>query len=355
VQLVDDKGRELLSVFSETTPTGVPLGVDEALLTEALAGRDATRVESLGASDVVRGAVPVLSPDGEVTAMVVVDYLVDESPRMWSDRIVASFREYRSLQLNKRPFKNLYVLTMALASLVVIFSATWLGLYLARGITEPLARVVAATRRVTEGDWDVRVADVGGDEIGTLVRAFNSMTSELRSSHATLEERSRYIEKILNNIDAGVISVDEEGKVSTVNPSALSLLGLREERLVGRYAAQVLDSSGYPEVGSLLSDLERGVVSSGARVNVHREDENRTLLVIATRLEREDGELTGYVLFFEDVGQIVHAQRMEAWREVARRIAHEIKNPLTPIQLSAQRLQRRLRGRVTGEEGRIVE
>jgi two-component system nitrogen regulation sensor histidine kinase NtrY len=105
----------------------------------------------------------------------------------------------------------------------------------------------------------------------------------------------------------------------------------------------------------LLSDLERGVVSSGARVNVHREDENRTLLVIATRLEREDGELTGYVLFFEDVGQIVHAQRMEAWREVARRIAHEIKNPLTPIQLSAQRLQRRLRGRVTGEEGRLVE
>jgi two-component system nitrogen regulation sensor histidine kinase NtrY len=355
VQIVDRNGRELLSVFSESTPTGVPLGIDRDLLAEVLDDRAATRVEPLGASDVVRGAVPMHDGRGSVSAMVVVDYLVDESPRAWSDRIVASFREYRSLQLNKRPFKNLYVLTMALASLVVIFSATWLGLYLARGITEPIGRVVAATRRIAEGDLDVRVDAIGGDEIGTLVEAFNSMTADLRESHAQIEERSRYIENILNHIDAGVISVDELGRVSTVNPAALSLLGLREERLVGRDAALVLERSGYPEVAALLSDVERGAVSSGTRLNVHREDESRTLLTIATSLEREGGGRSGYVLFVQDVAQIVHVQRMEAWREVARRIAHEIKNPLTPIQLSAQRLQRRLRGRVAGEEGRLVE
>jgi two-component system nitrogen regulation sensor histidine kinase NtrY len=355
VQVVRADGSEVVTVFSDATPTGVPLGADKELLTLVLAGNDATRVEALGESDVVRGAAPVVTVDGVIEGMVVVDHLVDHSPRLWSDDILASFREYRVLKLNKRPFKNLYVLTMALASLVVIFSATWLGLYLARGITEPLGDVVAATKRVADGDWDVELKEVGGDEIGALVTSFNSMTSELKTSHASLEDRRRYIENIVNHIDAGVLSVDEHGLVSTVNAASTSLLGLSAEALVGKDAAVVLGDSGYPEIGTLLADLERGDVQSGTRLNVDREEEGRTLLVTATSLEGEGGMRSGYVLFFENVSQIVQIQRMEAWREVARRIAHEIKNPLTPIQLSAQRMQRRLADRLDGEAGALLE
>ena len=115
------------------------------------------------------------------------DYLVPESAHAWSERALSAYHDYRKLKLNKKPFRNLYMLTMALASLVVVFSATWLGLYLARGITEPLARVSDATRKVAEGQWDVELEEEGGDEIGTLVRAFNSMTADLKTSHATLE------------------------------------------------------------------------------------------------------------------------------------------------------------------------
>ncbi len=355
IQVIRRDSSELVTVFSESTPTGVPLGADRELLGLILDGNDATRVESLGESDVVRGAAPVVANGDDIIGMVVVDLLVDRSPRLWSDEILAAFRDYRSLKLNKRPFKNLYVLTMALASLVVIFSATWLGLYLAKGITEPLANVVAATKRVAEGDWNVRLEEVGGDEIGTLVQSFNSMTAELKTSHATLEERRRYIENIVHNIDAGVLSVDEHGHVSTVNAAVTSLLGLTADALVGRDAAAVLDESGYPEVASLLRELQRGEVPSGTRLNVQREDEARTLLVTVTSLEGELGESSGYVLFIENVSQIVQVQRMEAWREVARRIAHEIKNPLTPIQLSAQRMQRRLKDRLDGDDAALLD
>jgi two-component system nitrogen regulation sensor histidine kinase NtrY len=274
---------------------------------------------------------------------------------LWSEEILDSFREYRQLKLNKRPFKNLYVLTLVLASLVVVFSATWLGLYLARGITEPLTQLAGATRRVAEGDWDVALPETGGDEIGALVNAFDSMTVQLRNSHRALEERRRYIENILANIDAGVVAVDPDGAVTTVNPAAISLLGLRGTDLVGGDATRLFTEAGYGQVAALLEDVRSGAASAGTRRNLVREEEGRTLQVTATTLELSSKVRAGFVLFFENVSQIVEVQRMEAWKEVARRIAHEIKNPLTPIQLSAQRLQRRLSERLGGEERALLD
>jgi two-component system nitrogen regulation sensor histidine kinase NtrY len=356
VQVVDRDGNALLSKFNRDAPTGLPLGADPQLLADAMIGRNGTRVESLGESDLIRGSAPIYDPSGErVIGAVMVDYVVRDSPRGWSEDIMNSFREYRRLKLNKRPFKNLYMLTMALASLVVVFSATWLGLYLARGITEPLGNLADATRQVAEGNWDVVLEEAGGDEVGTLVRSFNAMTGELKTSHAALDERRRYIENILANIDAGVVAVDTNSVINTVNPAATSLLGLPSVDLLGRDAKTLFSILGYPEVVGLLEGLEDGSIASGTRSNVAREEEGRTLLVIATTLESAAGANTGFVLFFQDVSQIMGTQRMEAWREVARRIAHEIKNPLTPIQLSAQRMERKLTGRLEGDDAELLE
>jgi two-component system nitrogen regulation sensor histidine kinase NtrY len=356
VQVFGRDGRQMLALFSRDTPTGIPLGSDRDLLAATAGGETATRVERYGESDIIRGAAPVRSRDGSrLVGTVIVDVLVERSARVWSEEILDAFREYRHLKLNKRPFKTLYVMTLALASLVVVFSATWLGLYLARGITEPLTQLAAATRRIAEGDWEVELPDSGGDEIGSLVRAFDSMTVQLRTSHEELAERGRYIENILRQIDAGVVSVDQHGKVSTVNPAAISLLGLRAVHLVGVDARELFTGAGYPQVVVLLDDIRSGAVPSGTGRNVTREEEGRTLQVSATTLEHHDGSSAGVVLFFENVSQMLEVQRMEAWREVARRIAHEIKNPLTPIQLSAQRLRRRLRTRLDGEEGELFD
>ncbi len=355
VQVVLADGKQILAEFNESTPTGVTVFADPDLLAKAKAGEQGTKVESLGEGDLIRGSAPFFAADGEtVMGAVIVDFLIERSARRWSEEILVSFRDFRQLKLSKQPFKNLYAITLALASVVVVFSAAWLGMYLARGITEPIVRLAAATGEVAGGNWEVEIGESGGDEIGTLVSSFNSMTAQLKHSHEDLDERRSYIENVLANIDAGVISVDNDLVIGTVNPAAVSLLGLSEGNVEGQPAVEVFETAGFSEVAALLGDLASGGAPSGSRLNVEREEEGRTLQVTATRLTRASGVAAGSVLFFENVSQIVEVQRMEAWREVARRIAHEIKNPLTPIQLSAQRLGRRLSSQLAGADAEVL-
>lgn len=356
ITVIDADGALAARVNASGSPDESWPPMDADFLAEARESGSASRVDQFGNNDLVRAAVPILDASGTIRGTMVVQRLVEPSTRAWSEEILKAFREYRALALNKRPFKNLYALTMALASLVVLFSATWLGLYLARGITEPLGRLSDATRAVGEGNWDVRLDDEGGDEIGSLVRAFNAMTAEVKSSHQALEERRRYIESVLAHVDVGVVSIDESGLVTTINPAAVSLLGLREESCVARRASEVLPEAGYREILALVEEV--GSASDG-RVsrycNLVREDEGRTLQVAATRLISASGAGTGAAIFVTDVSQVFAVQRMEAWKEVARRIAHEIKNPLTPIQLATQRMQRRLGGRLAPEDARLFD
>ncbi len=355
VEIIGPDGKLLVALYRGESASNVARDADDVALVAA-AGRkeDATRVESQGSTDIIRGAAAITGVGGRVVGAVIVDYVVPESPRAWSAEILDSFREFRRMKLSKQPLKNLYLITMMLASVVVVFSATWLGLYLARGITEPIGRLAAATREVAGGRLDVALPEEGGDEVGTLVRSFNAMTAELKRGRDALEERRVYIENVLANIDAGVVSLDAEGRVGTANPAALALLALKEDGIVGRGAEDVFEEAGYPEVVALLKDVIAGRQVAGSGVNVRRPEDNRTLLVTATNLRRGRGPTTGSVLFFEDVSQIREIQRMEAWREVARRIAHEIKNPLTPIQLSAQRLGRRLVGQLSDNDAALV-
>ncbi len=357
VQIFDRQGEQRVVQFNEQAPTGLPLKADRELLDETFLGEDATRVEVLGESDIIRGGSPVYGGRSgeEVVGAVIVDYLVKRSAKAWSQDILDSYRDYRQLKQSRRPFRNLYILTLSLASLVVVFSATWVGIYLARSITDPIGRLAEATQDVAAGRWGVKIEETGGDEVATLVRAFNSMTGQLQTSHEDLDERRRYIENVLANVAAGVVSVDSQHLISTVNPAAVSLLGLPASGLVGREAIGVFTDAGYPEVAAMLEELNSGALPSGTRRNIQRKEEGRTLLVTATALLRRSGSAAGSVLFFEDVSQIVAVERTEAWKEVARRIAHEIKNPLTPIQLSAQRLKRRLGESVEGDDAVLFD
>ena len=354
-RVFDSKGEVVITSVGADDPVeiGPPA---RALIERALGGQAAVEIEHVGDEDLLRGVAPVLGADGEtVVGVVVVDYLLRAGPRRWSEDILSSFRDYRQLKINRKPFKSLYTLTMVLASLVVVFAATWLGLYLARGITEPIGRLAEATREVAEGNWEAEVPEAGGDEMGTLVRGFRSMTAQLKAGHDALDERARYTENILRHVDAGVVSVDVDGQVATVNPAAVSLLGLSDGDPSGRDVVSLLGAAGYDSVIALLDDVLSGTLPSGSSRNVDREEEGRTLLVTATELRRRSGEKAGSVLFVEDVSQIAAAERMEAWREVARRVAHEVKNPLTPISLSAQRLSRRVGAGLPPEERAILE
>ncbi|WP_293906123.1 PAS domain-containing sensor histidine kinase [Phenylobacterium sp.] len=245
---------------------------------------------------------------------------------------------YREVAQNRQKIKTIFALSYAETALLVLVGAVWLGLAAANAITAPIARLVQAAGRVASGDLSARVdADSDPDEIAVLSRAFNSMTNDLQAQQEALrrageeaEERRQFIETVLTEVSAGVIGLDPDGRISVANRQATILLALPGDHGRGRKLAQVA-----PEFAELAAAARGGDVEE--EIDVARGRDSRRLRVRASQSEG------GLVLTFDDVTRLVAAQRNAAWRDVARRIAHEIKNPLTPIQLSAERLRKKFR------------
>ncbi|PYO56744.1 MAG: PAS domain-containing sensor histidine kinase, partial [Candidatus Rokuibacteriota bacterium] len=284
--------------------------------------------------------------------------------------ISQAFQEYKQLKLLKNPIKGIYILLFLLMTLIIVFSATWFGLYLARGITDPIQKLAEGTREVAAGNLKYKVEVRADDEIGILVDSFNRMTGDLAASQAKLEEtyrdlqakhneveqRRHYTETVLETVATGVVSLDPAGHVTTINGAAERMLGLPAARIQGRVAAQAFRSPQYAEIAGLIQRMGRARDGMLDReVHLRRDGQTVALLASATALKGPDGAYMGMVLAFDDLTELLKAQRLAAWREVAQRIAHEIKNPLTPIQLSAQRLRRRLAGERSPEEKRLLE
>ncbi|MCK5322900.1 MAG: HAMP domain-containing protein, partial [Desulfobulbaceae bacterium] len=238
---------------------------------------------------------------------------------------------------------------LLIVTLLIIFSAIWFGFYVSRGLTGPIAKLADATRRVSEGELDFVLEKDSGDEMGTLVDAFNRMIKDLltgkqrlEETHVELEQRRRYMEILLQNVPAGVISMDKGGHVTTVNRFAEELLDVSREEILFKDYRAVMRPAHARILEEFFAELDRsGKASIERNLQLTVENESFSLRVNFTRLEDEDQSPLGVVIVFDNLTELEKAQRMAAWREVARRIAHEIKNPLTPIGLSAQRLRKR--------------
>ena len=243
-------------------------------------------------------------------------------------------------------------------AVIVILAAIWLGLWFAERLSRPVGRLAGAVQRVGAGDFNVRVQEEeGDDEIAMLSRVFNQMTKQLKTQRDTLiatnrqtEQRRRLFDSVLSGVTTGVIGLGPKGAIDIMNAAALRMLGLQDDRDIGRPL-----SESVPEFAYLFQELTegRGRVAQ-EEVPITRAGSGETLLVrIATR-QNDSDRLEGYVVTFDDVTDLLSAQRMAAWGDVARRIAHEIKNPLTPIQLSAERLRRKF-SRVPGVDVDALE
>ncbi|NJC42354.1 two-component system nitrogen regulation sensor histidine kinase NtrY [Brevundimonas alba] len=248
---------------------------------------------------------------------------------------------YREARESRDRIQAAFALSYIETALLVLVGAIWLGMSAASAISAPIGRLVEAADRVAGGDLTARVEDEDGPgEIKTLTAAFNRMTGDLEAQQAALraasEEatgRSRFIETVLSGVSAGVIGVDRRRRVSAINDSAVELLGLSDAEIIGRPLGEAA-----PELSELAGRAEAHIEEE---IDVSRGGETRRL-----RVRIEGGVGGEMVLTFDDITRLVTAQRNAAWRDVARRIAHEIKNPLTPIQLSAERLRRRYRKQV---------
>ncbi|MEN8199738.1 MAG: ATP-binding protein [Thermodesulfobacteriota bacterium] len=287
---------------------------------------------------------------------LVTTLLIKEQQLQRLNLISKGIEDYQQLKYLKKPFKFWILIILLMVTLLIIFSAIWFGFYIAKSITGPLDTMARATRRVADGDLGFVLEKESNDEMGLLVDSFNTMTANLSSSNTKLaealhalqessrdtEERRRYTEIILQNVEAGVISLDEDGKITTINRFAEKLLNIGKDFFIDREYTEVLLPEHVTIIDNFINELNitgKNSVRQHLKVSILRQ--NYSLLITFTRLENEDGRPLGFVLVFANLTELEKMQRMAAWREVARRIAHEIKNPLTPIQLSAQRLRRR--------------
>lgn len=243
-------------------------------------------------------------------------------------------------------------------AVLVILAAVWLGLWFAERLSRPVGRLAGAAQRVGSGDLDVRVPEEeGDDEIAMLGRVFNQMTRQLKAQRDTLlqtnrqiERRRRLFDSVLSSVTAGVIGLDARGTVSFVNRSAERILGLSEAD--EQHAPLTV---AVPEFAALFERMTAsGREVAQEEIRLTRDGKQENLLVRIANRRGVDGQLEGYVIAFDDVTDLVSAQRMAAWGDVARRIAHEIKNPLTPIQLSAERIKRKFRT-AAGEEAALLD
>jgi two-component system nitrogen regulation sensor histidine kinase NtrY len=340
VELFAPDYRSLVVAFNEQVPTGITIKPENEFLNRALRGLEVTRTQAFGEGDIIRGGVPIYSADKRVLGVVVVDYYVPKSITKRALQISRSYEEYKQLMFLKAPLKNSYILTLLLITLVIIFAATWCGLYLAKGITVPIQKLAEGTHEVAHGNWDYVIESGKDDEIGTLVESFNQMTRDLKQINLELERRKRFVETLLANITAGVIAVDPAGTITTWNKAAEEMLGVRAASVLGKNQEELSRGGQLQELRDILQNV-KGRESVERQIKIPLPDQLLTVVVTAATLRDDDGKTLGVMIFIEDITQIQKVQRMEAWREVARRIAHEIKNPLTPIQLSAERLRKR--------------
>ena len=306
-------------------------------------------------TEYILGRAPV-GDHGEIVVAMPLPQKFSETER----QVEASQQRYLELAHGRRLVRRTYMEVLLLLTVVVLFATTWLALFLSKLVTRPVAALAEAMQELSRGRLDYRVAVRGADEIGDLVNSFNRMAAELESNrrqidassrelsaaNVALEQRNRQIATILESIPNGVLSVSADRRITHVNYAFLRLFQPADAE---SRTAQVLIGAGLRDVFSpeVLADLEPlirradrlGTTTTQMEMAVHHATVNVAITVAALRHE---GQGMGYVLAFEDLSELLKAQKQAAWREVARRVAHEIKNPLTPISLSAERIRRHL-------------
>ncbi|HIJ94928.1 MAG TPA: HAMP domain-containing protein [Desulfuromonadales bacterium] len=367
VEVYSAQREELVRATNPDVPKAEFTNPSSEDIKRGLAGEELTRVNQAGKADLIRGIVPIRSTwnSADVVGVIVVNYYVPYSLVSKMKEITESYHEFRQLKILKNPIRTGYIITLFLIAMVILFLAYWMGVYLANSMTKPLQELVDATHAVANGNLDVRIEAFSEDEIGMLVQSFNRMTEDLRAkqqalnvsnvelsrSNQEIERRRQYMEIVLHNVAAGVISVDREGVVRTINTSAERLLSLTAANVLGRNFREVLQEAQLEIAMESIRELAQSPHGSISRqIVVDVRGTRLTLQMHLTMLRDSNGNVLGIVAVLDDQTQMMRAQRMAAWREVARRIAHEIKNPLTPIQLSAQRLRKRYLSRFADDE-----
>jgi two-component system, NtrC family, nitrogen regulation sensor histidine kinase NtrY len=311
-----------------------------------------------------RGFDAAVAPLSDGRKLIVMpDLYAAENVSQMVDNSLVKFEELKQSELTIR---QIGLSTLGVLTFMLIFASSWTALYIARGLTVPIKALAEGADRIAQGNFGHRVEVLAEDELALLVESFNQMSAKLEENSAELEERRRYIETVLQSLPTGVISFDAGNRVTTINESAVQILRLENADFTGFELAKIVTEENRIVLERLLNRARR-IGHAAEQTALQRENANGNgeagaslpVALTATALPRSFGEASGVVLVIEDLSELISAQRASAWAEVARRMAHEIKNPLTPIQLSAERIAKRFaqvfKSKVASPQSRIAD
>lgn len=371
IEVFASDGSKIAYAISTKINKNMVPDIEPEPVAKALRGEGLNYLQTMKVGDVVRAIAPITLPSepDRTAGAVVVSYYVPKSLVDKMKEISAAFEGYKQLKILKNPVKASYFTILSIITLLIVFFSIWIGRYLAKELTIPIHELAEGTHAVASGNLDYRINVESNDEIGLLVKSFNRMTEDLkagkskietanldlRRTNTELEQRRQYIEIVLGNVPAGVISIDKSGKIVSLNRVAADILGTEEGYALGKNYREVLrqeDRNAFKEMIREMNDM--GISNMERQMRVAVKDKVMTVLVNLNALRDESGNYLGLVAVLDDLTHLLKTQRMFAWKEVARRIAHEIKNPLTPIKLSAQRLRKKYLDKFS-EDGNVFE
>ncbi len=358
IQIYNAQGVELIRGAKKDTAITESLTKSKKIIEGALRGERMHDLEETTQGTLVRFGIPIpsLQQADVIKGVLVINQLITKNVVDTVVELSSSYDEYQRLRISANPFKWIYIVIFLMVTLVIVFSASWFGRSMAKRVAVPVQELAEATEQIAKGNLDYKVDIKADDEIGILVDAFNSMTAELKSSRAKLEtaanvlnqknieieQKRAYIETVLNNISIGVLTMDNSLRISTANKAIARILDIESDQLPGQDARYIFDSPRLSEIKKFIGLISESFFKSGStQLLIKTQDDIRTIDAHITPLKDNAGNNLGLVLMLEDLTKLVKAERAAAWQEVARRIAHEIKNPLTPIQLATERLRKK--------------
>jgi two-component system nitrogen regulation sensor histidine kinase NtrY len=363
----DDK--ELITpIINPNIPLHYYNDVPKNYLDKALSGENFVLREQLDEGMMIRAGSPIYSGN-KVIGVAITGFYVKPEISTLTSRVKSFYENFQQSKIQKGLIKLTFVMLFLMITLLVLFSAAWLGLYLSKEITVPVQKLAEGTREISAGNLDYKIEATAGDELGILIQSFNEMTGELKHSKNDLEQsnislkqtsseldqRRRYMEKVLQNITTGIIALDKRGKISSINFAALTLLDMNGENYEGRKFDSVLAREELKPIKELI------IKAKGKRDYFTKQELNLpinhkllTLSINVATLKDKSNRYMGMIVMLDDLTQLIRAQKVAAWREVAKKIAHEIKNPLTPIQLSAERVRKKFKNNEI-TDGQVID
>lgn len=363
--LLTNSGRIIANSTQNDTDI-LPQKPDDAILMQVRQGYNYVGLETHQDGQIVVRIVTLLEHDNPFQSPPILQALhpVPDNIGTLLDSVNDSFANYKEMLFLREPLKNSFIVTLSLVLLITLLTSVWIAFFSTQRLVEPIRILALGTRSVAAGDYNQQLPLTSYDEFGSLVNSFNEMTRKIaqaqdqanRSQQQADRERA-YLRALLGGLTSGVLTLDQRFKIRTVNASARNILEVEFESLMGQHLALLKDSHEHMQefCSKVLQQFKQHSSDWQAQITIFTQHGRKVLMCHGTRLAERHQTLSGYVLVIDDITTVLQAQRDAAWSEVARRLAHEIKNPLTPIQLSAERLRRRYLSTLPEEEGKLLD